>query len=286
MSKIWIQIDEKDAILNGMRHLRLYTEGMYLTPDTSLFSEEINKQIIKYYRSTDASEDIAYQKLLGVAVIKAVNDNPDVYGPKKDKVGIKCAKEFVECLKISKQHYQATCHIGNYENKSQKEIEQILKETEADNRVVKKAHLIHKIKAFVKRYTARVAKKTAVGAAVTKATGSVTAGVVVGTASIILDTIIPPAVKNDIHEGLKKTGKWVENTAKKTWEKTEKFLDKTEVGTHVKNTLVLTAGIVKDVAVGIKDVAHDVIDVVSDGVKAAGKTARKLFTKAKTFLFG
>lgn len=286
MSKIWIQIDEKDAILNGMRHLRLYTEGMYLTPDTSLFSEEINKQIIKYYRSTDASEDIAYQKLLGVAVIKAVNDNPDVYGPKKDKVGLKCAKEFVECLKISKQHYQATCHIGNYENKSQKEIEQILKETEADNRVVKKAHFIHKVKTFFKKYTTRIAKKSAIGATVTKATGSVKAGVVVGTASIILDTIIPPAIKKDIHEGVKKAGKWVQNKAKTTWEKTEKYLDKTEVGTHVKNTLVLTAGIVKDVAVGIKDFAQEAIEIAKSGAKAVGKGIKSLYAKAKTRLFG
>ena len=282
-NKIWVQIYEKDAISNGLRHLRLYTEGMYLTPDSSLFSEEINKHIVKYYRSTDPAEDITLQKILGASVIRAVNDNPDVYGPKKEQVAYRCAKEFVECLKTSKEHYQATCRIGKYQNKGQKEVEKTLKANEEQNGVVQKAHLIHRVKAVVKKIPVRIMKKSAIGWAVTEATGSVTLGVIAGFADSLYNTVVPPPIRDDIKTNAKQAAGFVKNTAKKVWQKVEQHLDKTEIGTHVKKTLIATGGLIKNVADGIKEVAKDALDIAKTGLETAKKSLSSLFTKAKTF---
>jgi len=282
MSKIWIQIDEKDAIRDGLRHLRLYTEGMFVSPDSSMYSDEVIKQIIRYYRSNNPVDDIAYYKILGAAVIKTVNDNPDVFGPKKDQVAVRCAQEFVECLKTSKEFYQATCRYGKYENKSQQEIDQILKEKEDGNRLVQRGYFIHKVKKICTKYPEKILKKGGIGEIVGKVTGSKKAGIIAGTAALILETIVPPKIKKEFRDKAKKVVTRTKEVAKKTWTRTETYLDKTELGSKVKTVLVATGGLIKDVAEGIHEVAHGAFELADKGIKSVGKGIKSLITKAKT----
>jgi len=272
-----IEINDHDIIVESLRDFRMYTIGMYIKPEEPFFSEELEAQLVEYYRTEDPSIEAAYKKMIGTAVIKTCYDCPDIPDKYKKNVSQRMVEEVFQCVEASKETYNCLCSRGRYKGlapgtkSSMQERQKALNEL----KVVRKAYRTSKLKAIVKRMGKAITTRLAVGGAVLKTTGSTITATIVTTGTILADILVPKSVREKIKEKIVKVKDIVVENVNTALHIAESKLNETPTGQKVVSVVKKAASVVKEIGSEIKDFAIATKNAVVNVAKDAGSYIKK-----------
>lgn len=279
-----IEIDDHDIIVESLRDFRIYTTGMYIKPDQSFFTKELEAQLVEYYRTENPQIEAAYKKMIGVAVIKSCYDCPDIPQKYKKAVSERMANEVFQCIEASKETYNCLCSSGRYIGLAPGTKSSLNERKKALNeyKVVRKATFTSRVKAVVKRMGGRIATKLAVGGAVLKATGSKIAATVATTAAVLADILVPKTVREKVKEKIVKAKEIVVDSVNTALHVAETKLNETPVGQKVVTVVKKAASVVKEIGSEIRDFAIETKKAVVSVAKDAGNYLKGKWKKFKS----
>ena len=279
-----IEIDDHDLIVESLRDFRIYTIGMYIKPDESFFTKELEAQLVEYYRTKDPQIEAAYTKMIGAAVIQSCYDCPDIPLKYKKAVSERMVNEVFQCVEASKETYNCLCSRGRYvglapgTKSSLNERKKALKEF----KVVRKAAFTARVKAVARRMGGRIATKLAVGGAVLKATGSKIAATVATTATVLADILVPKTVREKVKDKIVKTKEIVVDSVNTALHIAETKLTETPIGKKVVTVVKTAASVVKEIGKEIKDFAIEAKNTIVSAAKDAEKYLNGKWKKFKS----
>lgn len=266
-----ITINDYDVIEECLRDFRTYTEGLYIAPESSFFSSELESQLIEYYRTENPKIKAAYKKMIGVAVIQSCYDCPDIPQKYKKNVSQRMADEVLQCVEASGETYNYLCQKEKYVDlvPGTKSATAVHQKAIREYQVVRKAQRIIKVKKIIKR----IGERLAVGAAVLKATGSKTLASITMVANSIANVLLPKPVRDEFKAKAEKIRTTVVTQARNVLQNVENKLNETPAGKMVVDVVKKTASFISEV----KDAA---LYAVNEGKKLL----RRGWTKLKSAL--
>lgn len=268
-----IEIDDRDAVSDSLRDIRLFISGMYISPDKSFVSDDIKKCLSEYYRTNDPIVESAYKKILASAVIKSCNDDQDIPPKFKKKVAERMVNEFLQCCEASKETYCSACSTGRYKG--------LAPGTDASNAVRKRAAEEYSVVRTVQRAQKlkELVKRVGVNTAITvfKNTGSKFLTGVATVASVLTDIIIPEPIKEKIKNKAKEIGKYVSATVDSTITTVKSKLNDTKVGREIVTTIEKADTMIQEVATGIKKVAIKAATITKSFFSSGWKKLKSAF---------
>ena len=264
-----ITINDYDVIEECLRDFRTYTEGLYITPESSFFSSELETQLIEYYRSEDPKIKAAYKKMIGVAVIRSCYDCPDIPQKYKKNVSQRMANEVLQCVEASGDTYNYLCSKGIYSDliPGTKSAIAVHQKAIREYQVVRKAQRTIKEKKIFKR----IGERVAVGATVFKTTGSKTLASIAMLANTIANVVLPKQIRDEYKAKDEKIRTTVVTQASNFLKKVEAKLNETPAGQKIVDVVKKTASFISDV----KETALHAIEKGKD-------LARRGWTKFKS----
>ncbi|MBR4562839.1 MAG: hypothetical protein IKO26_00085 [Paludibacteraceae bacterium] len=279
-----ITINDNDIIEESLRDFQTYIEGMYIKPDESFFSKELEAQLVEYYRAEDPKVEAVYKKMIGIAVIQACNDCPDIPKKYKQNVAKRMVDEVVQCVEASKETYNYLCSKGRYDclAPGTKSALQERQKAIREYKVVRKAQRVIKFKSIVKRVGGRIASKAAVGFTTLKTTGSAVAAAVAATATSLANVLIPKTVREKMQEKAEEVKTIVVDRVRTALDIAKNKLNETPFGKKVVSVVSASASVISEIGSEIKEIATNVGQAITTGAKKAGNFLNRKWNSFKS----
>ena len=274
-----IEIDDHDIVNDALRDFRLYISGMYIQPDDSFFTKELEAQLTEYYRTENPVIEAAYKKMIGTSIIQTCNDSPDIPQKFKSKVAERMVSEVFQTIDASKETYNCLCSRGRYKVYAPGTIESKKERQKALNEysVVRKAQLTQKTKTIAKRMGGRMATKFAVGGAVLETTGNATAATIVTTAAVLADVLIPKQTKEKIKEKAEYFKEIVTEKVQTALHIAETKLNETKLGQKVVEAVKTASHVVHEIKTEVKEFATEAYNGAKKLIKSGWKRLKAAF---------
>ena len=276
-----ITINDYDVIEECLRDFTTYMEGLYIKPDTSFFSSELEAQLIEYYRSENPAVQAAYKKMIGTAVIQTCYDCPDIPQANKKKVAARMVNEVFQSMEVSKETFDYLCSRGRYAGMTPGTKSSIQEHQKAirEYKVVRKAQTTIRIKNILKK----LGKRVALGATTFKATGSKVVTSIVLVANSLANVLLPKTVREKFKEKAEKIKTTVVAQAQNVLQKVENRLNETPAGKKVVTVVKKTATFISEVKEETLRTIDKGAEQVRRGLDIIKEKAQRGLTRLKSF---
>lgn len=255
-----IELDDKYAISDAMRDLKVYLTMMYLPIEESFFSDDVDIILSEYFRSKNSVVKSEYEQIFVQAIARLCFEDSDIPKEKAVNVARRMSSEFIECSRLADLTYQYLCSEGPFEGlvPGSKVALKVLKQEQEANTFLRKVGMRMKMKKVAKRLVGFSAKKKAIFISSMKITGgNITLSEILSISIALANRILPKTVREKINAEAKKVRECARAATKKIGELTMEKLNKTLLGQTILEAIETVGSVVKEVGQSIKEVVKD-----------------------------
>ncbi|MBQ7529409.1 hypothetical protein IJT10_05860 [bacterium] len=259
-------IDDRVSLEIALNKLRIYNSQMLYIPLEDSALTEMQNTMVDYFKAEENSEKAnALEKLVGVAAVKAVYDNPDVPDEYKGRVARRTGRELIEVAKLAKVSYMYNEGMFGKGEEAEEERDRRLEE----NVVMKKYGLVDNLFKSAENLAKKVATKGLISYVTEDLIENEQTAKFVKSAAIFAVSIIP----EDIKTGFKKKAREVSECAANVVKRVAERVSNTRLGKKVTSF----------VETHVKPLIDRGVKVVESAVKTAKAKAKSLWTKVKSW---
>ena len=259
---------DKAAMAEALSSLRRYIRSMYISVEAPDLDESALEE---YFNSDDAEVCARFEKIIGIAAIQAVYDDPVFPDSTKERVARRASSELTQAFRGAKIEYEyAAGKYGGNAQKAARTYERKKKEIF----LCKKAAFLDRTKRNLPRMATKIAAKEGVKAALTAAGAGVAGpvGALVGLAVGITIDMVWYCTPRSVKEKVKKVAGDIANKARNTIK---------AVAQKVKESPVVQKA-VQVVEKYVAPVIKPVYETAKKVVEKAGATVSKCWKKFKS----